>query len=114
MAKGAANEAALGGLHAKVAKVFIAVLTRYEQRMDVIDTLDRTEITDEVLLALLDDGAMPSPAMLSAITKFLKDNEINFDAEAIEELSGQERRLAQRKATRGNVISLTTLSASGE
>lgn len=39
----------------------------------------------------------PSPAMLSAITKFLKDNDIGMSKEDAEELSGLERRLAEKR-----------------
>lgn len=110
MAKGAATETALGALHAKVAAVFTKVLSTYEARLDAVDSIDRDTITEDVLMQLMDDGAMPNPAMLGAITKFLKDNEINFDSKEIEELSSQERRLADRRANRAGIASLSTLS----
>lgn len=110
MAKGAAKEQSLGRLHSKITEVFIKVLDRYEARLDVIGEIAVEEIEDEVLRELMEDGAMPNPAMLSAITKFLKDNDIGFDTEKITELSDQERRLKERREKRGNVVSLTTLS----
>jgi hypothetical protein len=110
MAKGAATETALGSLHAQVAAVFNKVLSTYEKRLDTLDQLNTEDITEEVLATLLDDGAMPNPAMLSAITKFLKDNEINFDSQEIASLSSQERRLADRRANRQGMASLTSLS----
>jgi hypothetical protein len=109
MAKGSANEKALGALHMKITAVFQKVLSRYEARLDAVDTVDPSQIEDDVLRELLADGAMPNPAMLSAITKFLKDNSISFDNEQITELSDQERRLAERREKRGNIVDLSTL-----
>lgn len=116
MAKGAATEAALGALHTKIAAVFSKVLARYEARLDALDSvasgeLPTDDLSEELLTALLDEGHMPNPAMLSAITKFLKDNEINFDSQQIEELSSQERRLAERSKNRPTLVDLTKLSA---
>lgn len=111
MAKGAAKEQHLGKLHAKVADVFLKVLERYEERMEAIDTIDRDTLENDFLQELLDDAALPNPAMLSAITKFLKDNDIGFDTEQMAQLSDQERRLKERREKRANVVSLTTLSA---
>lgn len=110
MAKGAAKEMQLGKLHQKITEVFIKVLERYEARLDVIDTIDRDEIENEVLEELLNDAAMPNPAMLSAVTKFLKDNDIGFDTEQLDQLSDTERRLQERKEKRGNVVSLQNVS----
>lgn len=109
MATGAAKEKQLGALHAKITEVFLKVLARYEARLDKIDTLDADRIEDEMLKEIFDEGAMPNPAMLSAVTKFLKDNEISFDTEKLAELSDQERRLKERKEKRGNITTLTTL-----
>ena len=114
MAKGAATEGKLGSLHNKITEVFIKVLERYEARLDVLDTLTADEIEDEMLRELMEDGALPNPAMLSAITKFLKDNEISFETEKLDELSDVERRLAERREKRGNITSLSTLRAVGD
>lgn len=111
MAKNAASEAALGKLHDKIAQVFTKVLERYERRMEVIDTID---VEDELLKELFDEGAMPSPAMLSAVTKFLKDNEISFSTEQVDNLTAQQRRLEENRQKRGNIVDLTTLHAIGE
>lgn len=116
MSRGAATEAALGALHTKIAAVFTKVLERYETRMDALDIaasgeLTADSLTEEVLADLLNDGVLPNPAMLSAITKFLKDNEINFDSQQIEELSSQERRLADRLRSRPKLVDLSKLSA---
>lgn len=115
MAKGAATEGHLGKLHSKLADVFIKVLTRYEGRLDVIERYQAgdLEVTDQIEQEMLDElfseGAMPNPAMLSAISKFLKDNEITFDTEQVDQLSSLERRLSERRQNRQNVVKLMTL-----
>jgi len=115
MSKHSATEKSLGDLHSKIAVVFQKVLARYEARLDVLDAnIAPADMTDDLLLELLSEGALPNPAMLGAITKFLKDNSISFDTEEIAELSDQERRLAERRKNRGDIITLTTLKVVGE
>ena len=96
MSKKAANTDTMGELHDKVAKVFTRVLTNYEQQYEDDDMLDE-----------------PSPAMLSAAAKFLKDNDISYDDGAVEELSAVETSLKARKAARKNVTVLADLRAVG-
>jgi hypothetical protein len=110
MATGAAKEKQLGALHSTITAVFIKVMKRYEERLDKIETIDPSDFESEMLEELFSENAMPNPAMLSAVTKFLKDNEISFDNEKLAELSDQERRLAERREKRGNVVSLSTLA----
>lgn len=112
MAKGAAKQETLGKLHNKLTEVFIKVLSRYEDRLDAIEKINRGEIDlgEEMLTELFDEGAMPNPAMLSAVSKFLKDNEISFDTEQMQELGSLERRLKEQREKRGNVVSLNNLS----
>ncbi len=83
MATQAASERALGTLHDQVARVFAKVLTTYEKRLDVMDNISTEELTEDALNMLMAADAMPNPAMLAAITKFLKDNEISFDTQEI-------------------------------
>lgn len=111
MSTGAAKEKALGRLHSKITEVFLKVLQTYETRMDAVEALKSGELEAEMLDELFAEATMPNPAMLSAITKFLKDNDIGFDSEKLNELSDQERRLAERREKRGNIVSLTTLDA---
>ena len=111
MSKNSATEKVLGDLHSKVATVFQKVLTRYEARLDVFEAgVSPEDMTDDVLSELLSDGAMPNPAMLAAITKFLKDNSIAFDTEEVDALNDQERRLAERRNNRKGVGSLAHLA----
>jgi len=113
MALGAATETALGGLHSKVAEVFTKILARYEARLDAIETMNADNIEDEMLREIFEDGALPNPAMLSAVTKFLKDNDIGFETEKLTELSDQERRLSERRDKRSSLASLSTLKVVG-
>lgn len=114
MSKGAATENNLGSLHSKITDVFQKILERYEARLDCIEMVTPEQIEDEMIREIFEDGALPNPAMLSAITKFLKDNEISFDSEQLNELSDTERRLQERRERRGNITSLTTLKAVGD
>ncbi len=111
MAEGAAKQRDLGVLHARITTVFQKVLARYEKRLDAIDDIDPTEFESAVLEELFNDNAMPNPAMLAAVSKFLKDNEISFDSEQVAALSDQERRLAERREKRGTLVDLTALVA---
>ena len=99
MAKGAANEQTLGKLHSHLARVFTRVLEKYERGMEALDNLPRDEIESDLIEELMKISE-PNPAMLSAIAKFLKDNDIGMDSEAVEELNSTQRRLEERRAAR--------------
>jgi hypothetical protein len=114
MAKGAANEKALGQLHSKLAGVFQKVLETYEKRMDALDQIDMEDVEDEMLKELFAEDAMPNPAMLNAVSAFLKQNEIRFDDEQVDKISALQQSLNDRKKIRGNVVELTRLAAVGE
>ena len=119
MAK-AASQSKMNSLHDRVADVFLAVLKRYEIRMEIADmynagdiALDPEEVSAEVLEKLLSDGHMPNAAMMAAITKFLKDNEILFEKEKIDELSEHARALEERRKNRPNLATLTLVPKVG-
>lgn len=109
MAKGASTEGQLGSLHDKLTALFTKILARYEAKLDAADALDMEDVGSELLEALMDDNIMPSPAMLSAVAKFLKDNEITMETEAVNELSAMEERLAAKKKARPSLASVTQL-----
>ena len=104
MAKGASTEQSLGNLHNKLTQLFLNILQKYENDLSAMGNAE-----DELLDAVMDDGMMPNPAMLGAITKFLKDNAITLETEALSELSEMEERLAAKKRNRPNLKSVTTL-----
>lgn len=114
MAQGAAKEQQLGKLHSKVTEIFLKVLEKYHKQLDFIDGIDADDLENEMIAELMTAGAMPNPAMLSAITKFLKDNDIGFDTEKLAELSDQERRLKERREKRGTLVSLADLKPQAE
>jgi len=82
----------------------------YERRLDVLDNIKTEELTKEVLELLMASDHMPNPAMLAAVTKFLKDNTIAFDTLEIEALSATQERLEARREKRGNLVNLQNLS----
>lgn len=111
MAQGASNEKALGDLHGLLTKVFMKVLKKYETQLDAVQTAD---FESEVVEELMDVAVEPTPAMLSAISKFLKDNSIAYDTEDLNKLSTQERRIAAMRKSRGaSVVSLKDLAHVG-
>ncbi len=116
MARGAAKEGDLGKVHSLITEVFTKVLDKYLRDLDRVNTPpDAEDLSDELQAALSDAMAQePNPAMLSAITKFLKDNSVSFDDEAVKGLSGLEAALEARRQNRSNVVALTTLKAVGD
>lgn len=99
MAKGAATKSELGAIHSTLAKVFDKVLARYLKVYEALDQIPADELEGELLEAIVAIQE-PNPAMLSAIAKFLKDNDIGFDSEEIDALNETERRLAERREAR--------------
>jgi len=115
MAKGSAKENELGGLHSMLAKVFTKVLDKYEAQLDALDNLDRDAVAEDMLAMIAEIGD-PNPAMLSAIAKFLKDNDVGIDSEEVDELNATQRRLADRREARKRAghASLSVVSHVGE
>lgn len=116
MAKGAAREDKLGKLHSTLTTVFIRVLEKYEMQLAVLEKFgergdDGEVLADEFMAAAILELGEPNPAMLSAISKFLKDNEIMYDSEELDQLSATQRRLEEMRKKRGNVVSLNNLPA---
>ena len=115
MATGAATEQKLGKLHDKLADLFLKVLKGYELRTEVLDRIaSADDMEDELMEELFSANIEPSPAMLSAVAKFLKDNEISVDRAELDQLSAQQERLKARKARRPNLQTITNLKVVGE
>jgi len=130
MAKGSAKESQLGALHALLAQVFTKSLeavegdlTLAERARDIalidlddLDTEDALDVANALkkIAQTLGQGFSVNPALLSAVSKFLKDNEISFDEDEIEELSALEKRLQdkERKRRQGRT-SLDSLPVTG-
>ena len=110
MAKGASTENKLGALHAKLAVIFTQVLETYEARLAMVEQVKSAEeVTEDMMAMLLSANIEPNPAMLGAISRFLKDNSIMFDSEEIQKLSDTESRLVARRASRKGLVELTDL-----
>jgi len=115
MAKGAAKEASLGNLHGTLTRVFTKVLQRYENNLDALSQEMKEFAADTAVDELLAEVTEPSPAMLSAIAKFLKDNDIGMDTEELNQLSDTERRLKDKRARRAEVgLSVVDIKAVGD
>jgi hypothetical protein len=82
MSNKAATEDDLGNLHNKVAKVMTNALTQIEVAQEQFGTLQEAAGDDPELIAgILDKRPEVSPALLSAMTKFLADNHITCNDE---------------------------------
>jgi hypothetical protein len=103
MASNSANEQELGALHAKTAKVL-------SQALEILDVAQlayietgglQTPKNEELgLPALYANPPMLSPALMSAITKFLKDNSITAQPEDSVTMSDLEAALAEKRKRR--------------
>jgi hypothetical protein len=101
MAKGAATEQALAGLHATVARVIAEQLG--ETLVLNQDEVDAGEAEAERMYTA-------SPALLTVAARFLKDNDVTADVgESADGMSAIEKKLGELKKHRGKVISLADL-----
>ena len=108
MAKGAATEKQLGKMHSMLAQVFTRCLEKQLKVYEAMDKIPEGEIEADMLEAL-SEMTEPNPAMLSAMSKFLKDNEIGLDSEEVETLNATERRLAEKREKRKRAGTLLSL-----
>lgn len=111
MAKGAATEHALGAVHSMLTKVFTKSLEKQLKIYEFLDNIPDGKL-EEDMIELLAQMTEPNPAMLSAMAKFLKDNDIGVDAGEIEQLTATERRLKENREKRTrNGFTLHTIPA---
>ncbi|QOE32111.1 terminase small subunit [Rhizobium phage Palo] len=105
MSKNAADESVLGTLHSKVAAVMVGILTNTTKAIEAYEEATVDASAEEI-------AALPvpelSPAMLSAMTKFLSDNKITCNVAEDKNLSDLQKHLNEkrRKKTVGNVVPL--------
>lgn len=100
----------MDGLHAKLTAIFAKTLKLYESRLVVAELANVENIDKEVIDRLM-QTVEPNPAMLSAIAKFLKDNDIMYTPDEVEELTAQQQRLSDLKNRRAGNLSLDDLPA---
>lgn len=101
----AATEKELSALHKKVAAAMIKALDRDERATFLLERFAE-ELPDEVVGFLMECTNI-NPALLQAITKFLRDNDISAEVDASTELNGLQQRLANK--TRKSVGNVTAL-----
>lgn len=100
----------LSVLHKQITKVMLAGLEAHG-KAQVLVLKYGDELPDDVV-EYLQDVQEPNPALLQAITKFLKDNQITAAVEDSQELSELEERLANKRRKRvDNVEFLNELEA---
>lgn len=99
--KTAAKSELLGRLHAKMAEIMLNTLMAYDEKQAAVAELctKAKDLGEPDLVA----GVFiqePSPALLGAITKFLKDNEITCNTEDSAEMSELGKRLEAKTEAR--------------
>lgn len=101
-----ANDKELGELHGKLAKSMLAALNASETAKILLDQYSH-ELPAEVVKFLL-GHADANPSLLTAVAKFLKDNQITCAVSDSEEMSELEKRLKNKKRVSvGNVTHIT-------
>jgi len=100
----AANEDVLSELHEKLASVMLEELEASEEAQILLDDYG-DQIPDAVAVYLVAKiGSSSSPSLLTAVTKFLKDNDITCQPSASEDMSALEQILHKKpKSSVSNV-----------
>ena len=105
MTKQTASDTKLGLLHSRVAEVMLNALTSADTAAILLETF-RDQLPTEVI-AYLSIQTDVNPALLQAVTKFLKDNDITCQIAEDENMTELQQRLAEkqgRRKTVGNVV----------
>jgi hypothetical protein len=100
MAKGAASQAQVAALHAKIAEVLSAQLG--ETICVNAEEVEAGEAEAEVMFTA-------SPALLTMAARFVKDNGVEVDIEETEGTSIVQERLAMLKRNRGKIVKLSDI-----
>lgn len=114
MSKGAATEQQLSVTHRRLARVMHKVLQVYDNRLAFIervnsgDTEALEQLEGDMLDELFNDDRLPSPAMLTAIANFLRQNSITVEIEKQAEMTALQKRLAD-KENRGKIVNIRDL-----
>jgi len=99
-----ATDKLLGELHGRVAKTMLEALEASDQAQGLLDEYE-TDLPNDVV-NYLKKSAMNNPALLTAVTKFLKDNSITCVIEDNNDMSELEERLKNKRHKKriGNVV----------
>lgn len=103
----AATEKELSELHKKVAKVLLRKLDSADQAAFLLlkHTDDETPLPEDIR-EYLEEQMDASPALLTVITKFLKDNDITAVIDESKELSDLDKALAEKRKRRVGGVAL--------
>ena len=100
-----ATEDQLAALHGKVAENMISALEQADEATALlVKYYDDKNLPSDVR-KFLSKIQVVSPSLLTAITKFLKDNNISSDVTEDENLSELQKRLSEKR--KGNVTSIS-------
>lgn len=91
----AATENELSELHKKVAKALSDKLDSADQATSLL--IEHSDNLPEDVIEYLHKQSDASPALLTVITKFLKDNDITAVIDESKELSDLDKRLAEKR-----------------
>lgn len=99
-----ATENELGELHSRLARAMKQALEASDEAVRLLENIDPEEVPAEVLV-FIKKHAAANPSLLTAIAKFLKDNDITCAPSDSEELSELEETLSKkRRRSVGNVV----------
>ena len=91
----AASDKALAGLHNQLARSMTQSLLSNEVAAALLLEFKDAELPHKVI-KFIENSAVANPALMSAISKFLKDNEITCQVEESEELSALAKNLRSK------------------
>ena len=115
MARVGAKIDRLGALHSKVAEIFLRVLEMYDANLTRLDNMAGDDALEEAFVEeVMKAGLLPTPAMMAAVTQFLKHNNIEAEMEEVSKMTDLQRSLAERQKNRPNIVSLSSVKAANE
>lgn len=100
-----ATDKTLGELHGRLAKAMLSALSSSEQASSLLQ--EYSDELPEAVVVFLGNLSDANPSLLTAVSKFLKDNSITCAIEDNNEMSELEKRLISKRKRIGNVIPIT-------
>lgn len=97
-----ATDKILGELHGRLAKSMLTALTTSDDAEFLL--AEYGEELPEAVYQFLSKLSGTNPALLTAVSKFLKDNDITCVIEDSQEMSELEQRLVNKRKRVGNIV----------
>lgn len=91
-----ATETDLAALHGQLAKTFVSALNQCERASTLLE-VERDEPLPDDIIDFLESFVDVNPSLLTAATKFLKDNNISADPGEDSGLDELKKELAQKR-----------------